>query len=367
MEGRVSSRDSTAAGAVSQGGTDIRPAVAASSDALSPAAARLRPWLTWPAWLVCLCLTIFAPVFPALALRYEFYPFALGLIVLGLPHGAMDHLVQPHLLRRPPTFRYLTAFVGLYLLTVLLYLALWRLAPLAALGVFLAISWLHWGQGDYDYLRLFEQRSHPHNAFDVGLIWLVRGGLPIFLPVLAFPATFARVGAGLTRWYGGASLPAPGHLFVSVGLAILLSLIVVVLWQSWRDHAPKQRVGFWRDAGELVLLWVFFWRVPPVMAVGVYFCLWHSARHIGRLMLADPVTSALLTQGRLPRAAGRTALQSLPMTLGAILLLVGLYFAQQHQADATLPSLVYLYLSLIAALTIPHFLIVLWMDRRQRL
>ncbi len=331
------------------------------------AADRLRPWLTYPAWGVCLCLALFAPLVPALALRYQYYPFALGLILLGLPHGAMDHLVGPHLERRPLAWSSLARFIAWYLALTLLYLAFWRVLPLAALAVFLVLSWLHWGQGDYDYLRLFEGRARPGSPPGIGLIWLVRGGLPILLPVLAFPATFAHVGTGLTRWYGGVAVPVPGHDAVRGGLTALLVLTALCLWRSWKQDETARHRGFWRDGGELLLLVLLFWRVPPILAVGTYFCLWHSARHIGRLMLADPATLALLVRGKMGESVWRTVLQSLPMTAGALLLLGGLYAVQHRHGAASLPGLVFLYLSLIAALTVPHFLVVLWMDRRQGL
>ena len=328
---------------------------------------RLRPWLTYPTWGISLALIVLAPAFPAWAARVQYFPFALGLILLGLPHGAMDHLAIPHMRRRPVTGRYLLAFVGGYLGLTLAYLMFWRWKPSAALAVFLVVSCLHWGQGDYDYLRLFEGRPRPRHPLTRLAIWLVRGGLPIVLPVLAFPKTFARVAAGLTAWYGNVGLPAPNPQTILFGLLILLALGMFVLRSSWRDNGPSHRGAFWRDAGEMLLLGVLFWRVPPLLAVGTYFCVWHSARHIGRLMLADPVTSRLLSEGGLWPSLRRTAGQSLPLTLAALALLAGLYMMQRQHDLVSLHSLVFLYLSLIAALTVPHFLLVLWMDRQQRL
>jgi Brp/Blh family beta-carotene 15,15'-monooxygenase len=256
-------------------------------------------------------------------------------------------------------------FVAGYLTAVLLFLLLWHVCPPVALGLFLLLSWLHWGQGDYDYLRLFEGRPRPTTWGGAAIIWLVRGGLPIVLPILAFPSVFTRLGANITHWYGGIGLPAPGRGVIVGGLFVLLLLTLLSLWQSWQaDGGPKRM--FRRDLWELLLLWTLFGRVPPILAVGAYFCVWHSARHLGRLMLLDPVTADLIALGRWERGLGRTALQCLPMTLGAIALLVGLYFSQRH-GPASLPALTALYLSLIAALTVPHFAVVLWMDRRQGL
>ena len=327
----------------------------------------LRPWLTYPAWCACLALLVLAPLFPALALRVQYVPFALGLVLLGLPHGAMDHLVVPRLTGRPLTVRFLLPFFAAYLGLVVLYLAFWRAAPVAALVVFVVISCLHWGQGDLAYLRQFEGRPRPTGGLGALTIWLVRGGLPILLPILAFPAIFAHVAAGLTSWYGGHGLPAPGRGFVITGFLAFSACIAFYIFRAWRDYGPTRRDAFKRDMGELALLALLFGRVPPVLAVGTYFCVWHSARHIGRLMLADPTTAGLLARGRLGRGVVRAMFQSLPLTVAALALLAGLYATQAHHgAPTTLPGLVFLYLSLIAALTAPHFLLVLWMDRQQQ-
>jgi len=52
------------------------------------------------------------------------------------------------------------------------------------------------------------------------------------------------------------------------------------------------------------------------------------------------------------------------MTAGALALLAGLYALVPAQPAAT-PKLVGVYLVLIAVLTLPHVLIVTWLDRAQ--
>ena len=52
------------------------------------------------------------------------------------------------------------------------------------------------------------------------------------------------------------------------------------------------------DLGELALLSAFFLLTPAVFAVGMYFLLWHSSRHILRLTASEPHQRALLDKGR---------------------------------------------------------------------
>ena len=321
---------------------------------------QIHTWLTYPVWGLLLAVLLFSLLFPEAALRWQFVPFLGGMVFLGLPHGALDHLAPLFVKRRKLTPRYLVLFVLGYLTCVGLYLVFWHLAPVAALAVFLLFSWLHWGQGDAYFQRIFEDRPQAYRRGEELVRWLVRGGLPIFLPVLAFPSVFARVAAGILGWYGRTGAVTLGVGWHIAGAALLALLVSAYFWLSWSG----KKKGFWRDAWEVVLLLVFFSLVPPILAVGVYFCIWHSARHLARLMLLDNTNRLPLSVGDLTKPLLRTAWEAIPMTISALVMLAGLFWWTGRSA-LTPETLVYLYLSLIAALTFPHFLLVLWMDREE--
>ena len=270
------------------------------------------------------------------------------MIFLGLPHGALDYLVPLWLKHQRLTPRYLLFFILGYAACVAAYLFFWNASPAAALVVFLLFSWLHWGQGDAYFLEVFARRP-PARFWPERLNrWLVRGGLPIILPVLAFPRVFGQVTGGILSWYGGrGGWQVESHWRIA-GIITLAALTTAYLRQSWLG----KKEGFWQDAGEVGLLLIYFTAVPPILAVGVYFCVWHSARHIARLMLLEE--ASLLPMAR----------QAAPMTLGALGLLAGLFVWHSHTFISA-ENFVYLYLSLIAALTFPHFLLVLWMDKEE--
>ncbi len=104
--------------------------------------------------------------------------------------------------------------------------------------------------------------------------------------------------------------------------------------------------------------------MPPVLAVGLYFTLWHAPRHVARLVLLDPAGSRYLGAGRPIRALARFAAEAAPLTLLALVLLVALLLAVPRAAGDP-GSLLALYLVLISALTLPHAVIVALMDARQ--
>lgn len=320
----------------------------------------MRSWLTYPAWGALLAVLLLSRLFPTASARWQFVPFLLGMVFLGLPHGALDHLAPLFLRRGRLTPRYLFLFVLGYGALVAVYFFFWQIWPTAALIVFLLFSWLHWGQGDAYFLEVFEGRPPPTGWGERLTVWLVRGGLPIVLPALVFPSVFAQVAGGILGWYGGSAGWLVDGRWRVMGMIALAALSLAYFWQS----RQAQKEGFWRDAGEIGLLLVYFCLVLPILAVGVYFCVWHSARHLARLMLLDEADAAPLLRGDLAGPALRVAWQAAPMTLGALAMLAAL-FGGHGRTHVTAETFVYLYLSLIAALTFPHFLLVLWMDREE--
>jgi Brp/Blh family beta-carotene 15,15'-monooxygenase len=104
--------------------------------------------------------------------------------------------------------------------------------------------------------------------------------------------------------------------------------------------------------------------VPPLLAIGLYFCLWHAPRHIARLVLLDRQAIPGTEQRSLRSAITRFARDAVPTTLAALVLLGVLYVVVPSRPDS-LSALLALYLALVAALTLPHTVIVTWMDVRQ--
>ncbi|MCX8489611.1 MAG: hypothetical protein ORN54_00925, partial [Cyclobacteriaceae bacterium] len=67
------------------------------------------------------------------------------LCTVGIPHGSNDHMYRPD----KSNFGMLK-FLGIYLGTMFLYLALWWIAPLLALILFFVISFHHFGQSNFE-------------------------------------------------------------------------------------------------------------------------------------------------------------------------------------------------------------------------
>ena len=296
----------------------------------------------------------------------QYLPFVASLVLLGLPHGAVDHLVPARLSGLSPDARGVLGVGLLYLVLASLCLILWFAAPAAAFALFIAVTVFHWGAGDLHALVSFGPKEF--SRLDRGtrsLLLLARGSIPMLVPLLAFPDVYRAVAADATGLFGPglASSAAFSPAFrLVVGLA-LAGVVLASLLCAARSLRGAHLVTL---AAETLLLVAFFAVVPPILAVGLYFTLWHAPRHIARLVLLDETPAAGRRAERAGSALGRFARDAAPLTAVALGLLVALFFAVDVRPGDP-GSLLALYLVLVSALTLPHAVVVTYMDGRQGL
>jgi Brp/Blh family beta-carotene 15,15'-monooxygenase len=195
---------------------------------------------------------------------------------------------------------------------------------------------------------------------------LVRGGAPMVVPLVAFPGQYEFVATSLIGLFdpGAAATLAPVFETgprLAIGTAYGATVVLTVLL-GYRRAGER---GPWLvDTGEMVLLSGFFLLVPPILAIGIYFCFWHSLRHVVRTVLLHDGSATALDHGNVTAVARQFATDAAPMTAGALVFL-GLLYVLVPRAPGELSGLVALYLVLIAVLTLPHVVIVSWLDREQ--
>ena len=334
-------------------GVDPRPAVGGA--------------VVLPSRLIVLLLTVAFAAGLRVPGWVQYLPFAASLVLLGLPHGAVDHLVPSRLAGRTVDGRSVLAVVLLYLVLSGLCLALWFVAPATAFIVFICVTIFHWGAGDLHALLFFGPDGLDRTSLaSRALLLLLRGGIPMLVPLLFFPDAYGSVAADAVALFGAdAAALSWGFsptLRLSVGAA-LAALALAFPLLATRDLVGHRRVLL-PVALETLLLFAFFASVPPVLAVGLYFTLWHATRHIARLVLLDRAGLGDLGAGRPGLALARFARDAAPLTGLALAMLVGLYFAVPGSTEDP-GSLLALYLVLVSALTLPHASLVAYMDLRQ--
>lgn len=304
----------------------------------------------------------------SIPLSLQYLPLLVSVLVLGLPHGAVDHLVLPRARDEPVTRRSLATIGLLYLVIGGAYAAIWVLAPAVAFVLFILLTLFHWGQGDVYALIELTGVDYLEGPGSRVLALLVRGGLPMLVPLVAFPEQYAFVAGTLVGLFDPAATAALEPVFQSrVRLAVGIGFGLIVVATLGRGLVRTGPTKPWLiDAGETIGLVALFALVPPVLAIGLYFCFWHSIRHILRTMLVDDRATSALSRGSLAEGGHRFARDAAPLTGGAIVVLAGVALLVP-QTTATVPDVAALYLVTIAILTLPHVVVVTGLDREQGL
>ncbi|MBC7455529.1 MAG: Brp/Blh family beta-carotene 15,15'-dioxygenase [Massilia sp.] len=259
-------------------------------------------------------------------------PLAALMLLLGVPHGALDtvfaeELHGVHGLRG--WFGFALAYLGAALLMVLM----WQAAPPWSLAAFLLLSALHFS-------------ADP--ARGTGCVpRLLYGGALIVLPALRHDSEMARLFAFLVAPHAAAALASALH---ALSGPWLLATVLAALRQARTDWLTGLEMT---AAAALALL------APPLLAFSVFFCAMHSARHIVRTWLF--VGARAGSAARLGRAA------LLPMLGTLVLGGTAAYCLRAQPIEAGLMQLVFVGL---AALTVPHMALVEqarwcgWVNRR---
>lgn len=284
---------------------------------------------------------------PAASVWWWVVPWALSLVIFGLPHGAVDHAVLRRLWRPQPAPGWaMGAIVAGYLAAAGLVIAGWFVAPRVVFAGFILLTWAHWGLADlwHSWRRdpvYFTSRAHRA----VFAAW--RGALPMLIPLAVDPALYRQTAEGVCNLF----LQRPARFgwlelgalrLTALGITLALGLADALLA---RRRAQSHRLNLAEGLGLLA----FFAALPALASVGFYFAFWHGLRHVRRLM-----TSENLTWGRFAWLATPNTVAALAM-LGALALVT--------HAGAALG----VYLALIAALTAPHAATVTLLDANQGL
>ncbi len=325
--------------------------------------------LGWIASLGAMALTLAAPEVARLAV-VQWSPWLLGLFALGIPHGAFDHRVGAELASITddrPVKAAGPLFYAAYLSAAFAVVVVWFVSPMVASVGFLLVAAIHFGQGDIYWSRRFGLAARTSSVGYRASLLVARSALPIAWPLLAFPGELAGAAGELaSRLFGRNSWSIPPEA-IKTGLILLgLAVGLQLTWATWlgfRGDLATRRAAL-GDIAETLLLVALFGIVPPVLALGIYFNLWHSLRHVIRLLLSTRSTSVFIESGRWFDAFVEFQRRTLPMTCGALVLLIALGLVLGRSlisiVDLGLVGLVAL-----SALTLPHFLVVSWMDARQ--
>ena len=264
-------------------------------------------------------------------------------LLLGLPHGAVDHLVPATRLRWPLS-RVAVFAAGYAALAAGAWLA-FRAWPGPALLVFVAVSAWHFGTGETAFADLRAGRPVRRRVPAA----VVVGALVLLVPLVRGAEATAAVVAAVVPGSDG-RLPS-GLAAVVLGVVLAATAVLAGTLLGARR---------WLDAAELGVLTALVLVVPPLAAFGVWFGCWHAVRHVARVGAEDPGNRADLVAGRLGRPLRRFAVQA-ALPTAAVLVVLALLWSTAGGWRAFVATDV----PVLAALTLPHVLVVGWLDRSE--
>jgi Brp/Blh family beta-carotene 15,15'-monooxygenase len=169
----------------------------------------------------------------------------------------------------------------------------------------------------------------------------------LLVPLVRGAEEAAPVVAAVVPGSDGTLPPGVGTVVLAVVLPAAAALALALLLETR-----------WTEAAEVGALAVLVLVAPPLAAFGVYFGCWHAVRHTARVLAEDPANVPDLAAGRLGPPLRRFAVAAALPTVAVLAVLALLW-----SAAGGWRGLVATDLPLLAALTVPHALVVAWLDR----
>ena len=264
-------------------------------------------------------------------------------LAVGIPHGALDHLVT--LPRTQPAK--MALFIAIYVAIALV--AIWAILQWNVWG-FVAVvimSATHFGIGDSAFIAELNNLSEKKRSrLTTWSYALAAGFVPVVIPLINSRSTEAleKVNPALVDWHQGFD----SEILIAIAL---ISTVVILLLARERQY---------RDLIDLISLIALVSFAPPLVAFATYFGCWHAMRHTARLTSLLPKSLSFYSQGRSLKAFRMAIVPGLPALFGTLIfVLVLAAFARESITDKFL----WLTLVTIWALTVPHMLVTSRLDR----
>jgi Brp/Blh family beta-carotene 15,15'-monooxygenase len=271
--------------------------------------------------------------------------FAVIALALGIPHGAVDHLVAIPATSKSKLVLLIIGYVAIALLAVLAILHWNKLG----FQLVLAMSAFHFGFGDAAFVAEQDRlsgrsrmKSKTQNMFAIS-----SGSIPVLIPLLneSTSSALREINPILINW---ASTIEPQLKFL-VAFFFVTTLVLLI---------TEKRI---REVIDLSLLAGLALIAPPLVAFAVYFGCWHAMRHTARLTLILP-KALIAAEKNNPRGSFLAAVvPGLPALFGTVIVALLIAFLDATNIDA---SYLWYLLVVVWALTVPHMMVTTKIDQK---
>jgi len=262
-------------------------------------------------------------------------------LAIGIPHGALDHLVTL------PKAAPLKMAVFILIYVVVAVVAVIGILQFNTIGyiIVLFMSAIHFGIGDAAFISELDRRTQPRTKLNRWFYIPAAGFTPVFIPLVNSASTeaLASVNPALINWHQGFDSQI---LAAVTGFSVLAILVMIMGKRN-------------REALDLTLLLLLAHIAPPLIAFAVYFGCWHAMRHTARLTLSLPRCIEDLTQGMPRKAFSHAVIPGLPALVGTFVVAGVMALSGQNFSD----EFFWMALVVVWALTVPHMAVTAKLDR----
>ncbi|CAN2209835.1 blh_monoox, beta-carotene 15,15'-monooxygenase, Brp/Blh family [Candidatus Nanopelagicaceae bacterium] len=262
-------------------------------------------------------------------------------LAIGIPHGALDHLIT--LPKNEP--KKMAIFVTIYVaVAVIAVIGILKFNIIGFIFILL-MSAVHFGIGDAAFINEIDKRSASRAKLLRFFYIPAAGFTPVFIPLVNSASTdaLAKVNSSLINWHQGLDQ----EILVVVTSFAVISVVALLI---------TRRV---REAVDLILLLALALFTPPLIAFAVYFGCWHAMRHTARLTLSLPRTLQNLEDAKLGKAFLNAVIPGVPALVGTFAVAGGLALSGKSFTD----EFFWMALVVVWALTVPHMAVTAKLDK----
>jgi Brp/Blh family beta-carotene 15,15'-monooxygenase len=262
-------------------------------------------------------------------------------LAIGIPHGALDHLVT--LPKTKP--RKMALFIIVYVAVAIVAVVGILKFNIVGFIVVLFMSAIHFGIGDAAFINEIDKRSEGTKKLNRWFYIPAAGFTPVFIPLVNSASTEAlsSVNPALINWHQGLD----SQILITITVFAILAIGVMVFDKRYRE------------ALDLIVLLLLAHLAPPLIAFAVYFGCWHAMRHTARLTLSLPRCVENIAQGMLRKAFSNAVIPGLPALIGTFVVAGLLAISGRDFTD----EFFWMALVVVWALTVPHMAVTAKLDR----
>ena len=262
-------------------------------------------------------------------------------LAIGIPHGALDHLVTLPKAQPKKMALFIVVYVAVAIVAVI------GILKFNTVGFILVLfmSAIHFGIGDAAFINEIDKRTDAANKLNRFFYIPAAGFTPVFIPLVNSASTeaLASVNPALINWHKGFD----SEILLAITTFTILAIGVMAIGKRYREVV------------DLTLLLLLAHLAPPLIAFAVYFGCWHAMRHTARLTLSLPRSIENLTQGMLRKSFSNAVIPGLPALIGTFIVAALLALSGRDFTD----EFFWMALVVVWALTVPHMAVTAKLDR----